>query len=166
MPEAGLSPLPLPQISYVLPLPPSQPLHQPPPPQAQHQQQQQQQLHLVPYRPPSPQGGFAPSSSSFVGRPVSADIVGPRLATFHSPSRPCRRCQGAHRTFECPQAFFVVNGAPCPGFDSQGTRVPAPWANGELTDQTKAAWRAYIPQFHVPVAAAGPTAGAQEVDFR
>ena len=141
-----------------------QQLQQPPPHQAQ-QQQQQQQLQLVPYRPQRLQGSFASPQPLFVGKPVSADIVGSRLATFHSPSRPCRKCQGAHWTFECPQAYFLLFGASCPGFDSQGTRVPAAWANGEITDQTKAAWRAYIPRFRVPVAAEGPTAGAREVDF-
>ena len=79
--------------------------------------------------------------------PRSAEIIGPLLA---APARlpatiVCRSCAGcAHAHSECPVRYFNRLGAPCPGFDPAGKRVPGDWANCDLTPAARAAWKVYI----------------------
>jgi hypothetical protein len=57
----------------------------------------------------------------------------------------CKACPGcAHAHLECPVRYFNRFGAPCPGFDSGGSRVPGDWVNGDLTPAARAAWKVYI----------------------
>jgi hypothetical protein len=82
--------------------------------------------------------------------PCSAEIVGPRLAVWGGPpgATVCRTCAGcAHAHFECPSRYLARFGAPCPGFDAAGNRVAAAWVNGDLTQTTCAAWKAYAVRF-------------------
>jgi hypothetical protein len=109
--------------------------------------------------------GGQPRSQSFVGKPVSADIVGPKLATFGPPAKGCHRCQGGHWSFECPQGYSSVLSAPCPGFDSHGTKIPSAWQGNDITKRTKDAWRAFIQQHNLQAASVGAAAGAPAVDF-
>ena len=101
----------------------------------------------------------------FVGRPVSADIVGAQLATCEPPRDGCSYCKGVHWSFECPLAYYARYQEPCPGFDSQGSRIPDAWTQGEITSTTKAGWRDYIARHLVPLANRGPAGRVPAVDF-
>ena len=87
-------------------------------------------------------GGMA----GFIGRPVSASVVGPALAISIPGVHPCPTCPGnpAHCSFECPIRYVKLLGVPCPGFDRQGVRIPSAWAGNDITAQTKADWMSYI----------------------
>jgi hypothetical protein len=117
----------------------------------------------TPYTPPGGAGasfGAAPAASGAAAAPggkprrpeptfipASAEIVGPRLAVQAiPPSRAiCRTCPGcSHAHSECPIRYFAHFGAPCPGFDPTGARVPGDWVNGDLTPAACAAWKVYI----------------------
>ena len=112
-----------------------------------------------------PAPGSQPRSQAFVGKPVSAEIVGPKLATFGPPAKGCHRCQGGHWSFECPQGYSSVLGVPCPGFDARGTKIPSAWQGNDITKRTKDAWRAFIQQHNLQAASVGAAAGAPAVDF-
>lgn len=101
----------------------------------------------------------------FVGQPMSVGTVGSRLSKLAPPKRGCRRCQGDHWAFECPQAYFLRYGEACPGFDDQGVRIRSAWKDGEITNLTKAQWRTYLQRHQVPLATEGPAKGAPAVDF-
>jgi len=152
-------------------LPPPSVLPQPAPmPQHQSQrphQAQPRQAHQ-PQRPvvrslvlPSGPGGI----SGFVGKPVSAGIVGPALATCDPPYAGCNICGGSHWRFECPLAYYARYNEPCPGFDAHGAQVPGAWAHGEIKQHVKGEWRNYIARHNVPTADRGPAGRAQAVDF-
>lgn len=101
----------------------------------------------------------------FVGQPISVGTVGSRLSKFEPPRNGCRRCQGDHWASECPQAYFLRYKEACPGFDDQGVRIRSAWKDGEITNLTKAQWRAYLQRHQVPLATEGLAKGALAVDF-
>ena len=116
--------------------------------------------------PPPPQQQQRPLTTlGFIGKPMTAAVVGPGLATLQPPVRGCRRCSGGHYAFECPQAYFLRFNEPCPGFDARGNLDQNAWAGGEITGQTKAAWRGYLARHRIPAANQGPAAGRPAVDF-
>ena len=110
---------------------------------------------------PSGQGGGV----GFVGKPVSASIVGPALATCDPPSSGCVGCGGPHWRFECPLAYYARYAEPCPGFDAHGAQVPGAWAHGEIKQSVKGEWRSYLARHNVPSAERGPAGRAPAVDF-
>jgi|GEM_PF-4965298 len=129
-------------------------------------QPQQHMAALPPPPPPPPLPQQRPSSGiGFLGRPMSAAVVGPGLATIQPPNKNCRRCSGGHYAFECPVAYFLKFNEPCPGFDAQGNVDHNAWAAGDITGQTKAAWRAYLARHRIAAATQGIAAGRQAVDF-
>ena len=93
-----------------------------------------------------PQSGTG--NVGFVGKPVSPSVVGSLLGIPLPGIQACSHCPGnpLHGGFECPVRYFRKTGQPCPGFDPNGNRVQAAWVGGNITNQTKAAWRAYIQQ--------------------
>ena len=96
----------------------------------------------------APCGGGAapPPRRSPVGLPCSPEIIGPQLAVWPSPPANllCRACAGRlHAHFECPARYATVLGAPCPGFDAAGARVPGDWAGQDLQRATRFSWAAY-----------------------
>jgi hypothetical protein len=101
----------------------------------------------------APGGGGAPRRLP-LHLPCSADIIGPQLAVWHSPpsSSLCRVCAAAGRSqahFECPARYASVLGAPCPGFDAAGARVPGDWAGQDLQRAARVAWTAYAARYHL-----------------
>jgi hypothetical protein len=108
-------------------------------------------------RPARPAAGAAPAAAAppavrlpWVGVPCSAEIVGPRLAVWPScpPRDACRQCPAAsHASWECPITYSGRFGAPCPGFDAVGQKVPGAWTAAGGADLSTAAcnaWKAYI----------------------
>jgi hypothetical protein len=106
---------------------------------------------------------------SFLGRPVSAAVVGRSLAVMdvsQSPQRLLRilcNCNqgsgqvsvsavvGPHFCFECPVKFWARFGS-CPGFNPDGSRIPAAWAGDDITAATKGLWRDLIAAHGLPSA--------------
>jgi hypothetical protein len=88
--------------------------------------------------------------TGFLGRPLSASVVGPALAVSVPglQAQTCLSCPGnpTHFSFECPSRYARLLGVPCPGFDRQGARIPSAWAGNDITAQTKADWISYIGQ--------------------
>jgi hypothetical protein len=141
--------------------------------------------HHVPYGPPPglfpppaaprPPGTLPPANtpgqqrpphSGFLGKPISPLICGTNFGTdLKGPSRQCscaitRAFPGrSHYPFECPFKHHVQRGS-CPGWTSNGTRIPSAWAGDDITPATQAEWRAMVPS--LPTARA---AGGQEAQF-
>ena len=90
----------------------------------------------------------------FVGRPISASIVGrslgllpPGLSIPHCPECPG---QPLHFSFECPIRYNRILHQACPGFDALGNATPSAWTGSDISPQTKVAWRTYITQHQLP----------------
>lgn len=151
----------------------SQQQHPQPPAANWHHQHQPslvgQSQQYVPPRPGRPVvRALAPSlghGALVVGQPMSPGMVGRSLSTVIAPRDSCQYCSGNHYRFECPVALFNRYHEPCPGFDRNGQLIPGAWHNGEITDNTKSAWRSYISRHNVPVCTRGPAAGAHPVNF-
>jgi hypothetical protein len=126
---------------YMPPAPPAPPalpaLPTPPPPPAAPRQQARQ-----PNQAQRPAG-------SFLGKPVSALIVGSNIGlNIASFTRGCS-CPislaypgRSHRSFECPIRYHASLGA-CPGWTAAGVRIPACWNGEDLTDACRAEWRTF-----------------------
>lgn len=91
---------------------------------------------------------------AFLGKPVSATLVGRSLAVMDVSQQPSRlhcncrsglgaQIQGPHLTFECPLKYLHRYGS-CPGFNHDGSKDPNAWAGDDLTDATKKKWRDLI----------------------
>ena len=171
-------------IPPAVPPPPPMPFMLPPPPTPGPYNFFQ---HHVPYGPPPgllppptaprPPGAAPPGNtpqngqqrlphSGFLGKPISPLICGKNVGIdVHDTSRLCactisRAFPGRiHYPFECPFKYHAQRGS-CPGWTSNGTRIPAAWAGEDITPATQAEWRTMVPS--LPVARA---AGGQEAQF-
>jgi hypothetical protein len=120
----------------------------PPPPHAPPPQPAAARAPAPPAVAAAAPGGGGPSRRLPLHLPCSPDVIGPQLALWHSPapSLLCRTCAAAgrsHAHFECPARFASVLGAPCPGFDAAGARVPGDWAGQDLQRAARVAWTVY-----------------------
>jgi hypothetical protein len=95
---------------------------------------------------PTPPGAF---STPFVGKPVSALIIGNNFGLANLPPGRCCPCaitrvyaSRTHRTFECPLKYWAARGA-CPGWTATGDRIPASWNGDDITPACQAEWRAF-----------------------
>lgn len=147
---------------------------QPPPPAANWHHQHQSASTAQSQQSMPPRSGrpvvraLAPSlghGGLIVGQPMSPGMVGRSLSTVNAPRDSCQFCSGNHWRFECPVSLYSRYHEPCPGFDRNGQLIPGAWHNGEITDNTKSAWRSYISRHNVPVFTRGPASGAQPVNF-
>ena len=142
-PAAAIVPpgLPAPPVAYY-PLPPQFPLPQPTRPTAATQ---------------PPQGRYDPP---FVGKPVSALIIGQDLGVAVPPGRACLcpisvAFQGReHRPFECPLRYHRLMGQ-CPGWTPAGTRIPTCWNGENLTTACRAEWKTFLDRLQTARAASG-----------
>lgn len=105
-----------------------------------------------------------PSGTPFVGKSACAYLSGPRsvrnIPSGPLPGPPChsKRCSevgaGPHPTWNCPLRFWAVRKM-CPGFLENGSRDPAAWVGDEITDATRAQWRAFDATLRLAAGAAG-----------
>ena len=110
--------------------------------------------------PPSP--NRATPQQPFVGKPVSALIVGNNFGvetpvadkncacavTRQYPSR-------GHRSFECPLRYWTLRGS-CPGWTASGDRVPAAWNGDDITAACQAEWKHFAGSLPRARTATGP----------
>ena len=104
-----------------------------------------------------PQGRYEPP---FVGKPVSALIVGQDLGVAIPPGRVCL-CPISmtfpgreHRPFECPLRYHRLMGQ-CPGWTPAGTRIPTCWNGENLTTACRAEWKTFSDRLQTARAASG-----------
>lgn len=97
-------------------------------------------------------GAGAGGGGGFLGRPLSAALVGTSLAVLDPLAHLKHACQcrpqgpaavGTHFCWECPQKYHARFGS-CPGFNADGTRILASWSGDEITAATRQEWRTFI----------------------
>jgi hypothetical protein len=88
---------------------------------------------------------------AFLGRPVSAALVGRSLAVLQ-PAGGKTRCNcnargtgvaNQHFTWECPLKYFDRFGS-CPGFSRDGSRIAVSWSGDDITAAIKREWSDFI----------------------
>jgi hypothetical protein len=88
---------------------------------------------------------------AFLGRPVSAALVGRSLAVLQpAGGKNCCNCNARgtgvadpHFTWECPLKYFDRFGS-CPGFSRDGSRIAVSWSGDDITAATKREWSDFI----------------------
>ena len=73
--------------------------------------------------------------------PNAQSVIGLDTGGSVAVTATCDDCGGKHRLFECPRKFARDNpGKTMPGFDANGTRIPASWNGDNITPATKQQW--------------------------
>jgi hypothetical protein len=152
-PPVPPAPAPAPPLGYHVPpwmQPP--PVYSPPYPGPAPMPQQTPAPHLTatPPAPPPPAPALSPGHNPpFLGKAWSKLICGNTHGKdpLNSNARLCnchisRAFAGrTHYPFECPLRYHAQRGA-CPGWASNGTRLPGSWIGDELTPTCLGEWRA------------------------
>jgi hypothetical protein len=110
-----------------------------------------------PSKAPRGSGGNTP----YLGKPVSALIVGNSLGlAVLAHGRLCSCSISAafpgrsHRPFECPLKYHSRKGQ-CPGWTPAGTRIPSCWVGDDLTPACRADWSSFAATLTTSLAASG-----------
>ena len=160
-PHFGMTP---PAATPPWPYPPAPffhyPLPAPPPPYAP--------AGPTPARPPargptpSPSPAKAAPTPPFVGKPVSALIVGNNFGVETPLAEKNCNCavsrqypSRGHRSFECPVRYWTLHG-PCPGWTASGDRIPSAWNGDNITAACQAEWKQYAAGLTRARTATGP----------
>ena len=111
---------------------------------------------------PSPSPGKATPSQPFVGKPVSALIVGNNFGVETPIAEKNCNCavsrqypSRGHRSFECPIRYWSLH-APCPGWTASGDRIPSAWNGDNITAACQAEWKQFAAGLARARTATGP----------
>ncbi len=126
---------------------PPPPVYLPPPPALLHAPPPV----LLPAPRPAAPPAAQPRARGFVGKPISALIVGTDIALPIPAAGTGCTCAVSvafpgrhHRNFECPLRLHSTFGN-CPGWTAAGARIPACWNGDVLTAACRTEWRTFAP---------------------